>query len=204
MTKKVNLPLFSDPAIVATPAKEIRKKPSIDAARARLGGRITEIDMPLTGFVPGVIVTFPSPAGARRSAEALEAAGRQGNEAAGVRSQDDRRRMLGVVVFASRSEVHVLLDGVRLRRLPPSDVTVADVKDVSDEAVEIEKIAGDARLFGQLAEGQAVRYADDAGSLVSGKLIEKCRWGALVQREDGAVVAVGFRKLWPLRSGGDA
>ena len=183
MTKKVNLPLFSDPAIVATPAKEIRKKPSIDAARARLGGRITEIDMPLTGFVPGVIVTFPL---------------------AGARAPEGPRRMLGVVVFASRSEVHVLLDGVRLRRLPPSDVTIVDVRDVTEQAVEIEKIAGDARLFGQLAEGQAVRYADDAGSLVSGMLIEKCRWGALVQREDGAVVAVGFRKLWPSRSGGDA
>jgi hypothetical protein len=52
-----------------------------------------------------------------------------------------------------------------------------------------------------------VRYADDAGALIDGKLIEKCRWGALVARDDGAVVAVGFRKLWPAPAanrGGDA
>lgn len=69
---------------------------------------------------------------------------------------------------------------------------------------EIEAIAGDARLFGQIVEGQAVRYADEAGALVQGVVIEKCRWGALVRRLDGVVVAVGFRKLWPAASGGAA
>jgi hypothetical protein len=182
VSKKVNLPLFSDPAVVATPAKEIRKKPSIDAARARLGGRINEIDAPPAGFAPGVVVTFPLATAAARAA-------------------GDLRRMSGVVVFASRSEVHVLLDGIRLRRVPPADL---EIHDGSEIAIELEKIAGDARLFGQLVEGQDVRYADDAGGLVSGKVVEKCRWGALVLRDDGAVVAVGFRKLWPSPTGADA
>jgi hypothetical protein len=181
--KKLNLPLFADPAVVATPAKDVRKRPSIDAARARLGGRISEIDMPPAGFAPGVIVSFPLASPAARAA-------------------GDVRRMSGVVVFASRTEVHVLLDGIRLRRLPPSDLII--VKDASALELELGKIAGDARLFGQLVEGQSVRYADDAGSLVNGKVVEKCRWGALVLRDDGAVVAVGFRKLWPSPSGGDA
>src|SRR5690606_38557503 len=109
--------------------------------------------------------------------------------------------MPGVVVFASQTEVHVLLDGVRLRRLAPSDLLLHEGGEV---AVELERIAGDARLFGQLVEGQDVRYADDTGGLVSGKVVEKCRWGALVLRRDGAVVAVGFRKLWPATSGGEA
>jgi len=39
---------------------------------------------------------------------------------------------------------------------------------------------------------------------VNGKVVEKCRWGALVLREDGAVVAVGFRKLWPSPTGASA
>ena len=91
--------------------------------------------------------------------------------------------MHGVVVFASQTEVHVLLDGVRLRRLPPADVAIHDGGEV---AIELEKIAGDARLFGQLVEGQLVRYADDSGGLVNGKVVEKCRWGALILREDGS------------------
>ena len=80
--------------------------------------------------------------------------------------------MPGVVVFASRTEVHVLLDGARLRRLPPAELMIHEGGDV---AIELEKIAGDARLFGQLVEGQPVRYADDSGGLVSGKVVEKCR-----------------------------
>jgi hypothetical protein len=183
-SKKVNLPLFSDPAMVATPAKDVKKRPSIDAARARLGGRISEVDSPPVGFAPGVIVTFPL-------------------TNAATRAPGDLRRGSGVVVFASQNEVHVLLDGIRLRRLPPADLTI--VKEGPGElAFELEKIAGDARLFGQLAEGQSVRYAEDTGTLVNGKVVEKCRWGALVLRDDGAVVAVGFRKLWPSPTGATA
>jgi hypothetical protein len=172
VAKKLNLPLFADPAEVRQnePAREAKKKPSIDAARARLGGRPIDEEAPPAGFAPGVVVTFAIASG---------------------------RRMPGVIVFASRSEVHVLLDGIRLRRLPPHDVALHD----GDVAVELEKIAGDARLFGLLVEGQSVRYADDSGQLVDGKVVEKCRWGALILRDDGAVVAVGFRKLWPAPTG---
>jgi len=172
--KKVNLPLFSDPAEDKTgEQRRPAKKPSIDAARARLGGRIAEAAPPPPGLAPGVVVTFPLSNG---------------------------RRMAGVVVYASQTEVHVLLDGVRLRRMSPHEVTVHE----GDVAVDLEKIAGDARLFGLLVEGQSVRYADDSGDLVDGKVVEKCRWGALVLRDDGAVVAVGFRKLWPAPAGGAA
>lgn len=180
VSKKVNLPLFSDPASVSEPPKVAKKRPSIDAARARLGGRIGDVEPPPPGFAPGVVVTF-----ARGRSAPLRPA----------------ERMPGVVVFASRTEVHVLLDGVRLRRLPPTDVALHVGGEV---AAELEKIAGDARLFGQLVEGQAVRYADDAGGLVDGKVVEKCRWGALVLRDDGSVVAVGFRKLWPSPTGATA
>src|SRR5690606_36493634 len=150
-----------------------RKRPSIDTARSRLGGRAIIEDPPPTGFAPGVVVTFPVASGGR---------------------------MPGVIVFASRSEVHVLLDGVRPRRMTPHDLAVHD----GEVDPELEKLAGDARLFGLLVEGQVVRYVDDTGDLVDGKVVEKCRWGALVLRSDGAVVAVGFRKLWPAPTGGEA
>ena len=61
--------------------------------------------LPLAGFVPGTIVTFALPG-------------------AVPRTFGDSPRMSGVVVFASRNEVHVLLDGIRLRRMSPADVTI--------------------------------------------------------------------------------
>lgn len=152
MTKKVNLPV-------------VGKKPSIEAARSRLGGRLDGGPAP-AGFAPGRVVSFALPGGRRRAA---------------------------VVVYAGGDEIHVLLDPVRLRRMQPDEIG-AHEGPVDDEMT---KLAADAQLFGLLVEGQAIRYADDAGALVDGKLIEKCRWGALVARDDGAVVAVGFRKLWP-------
>jgi hypothetical protein len=184
--KKVNLPLFTDPAEASSsgPKESTKEKksaaaaakarPSIEAARARLGGRVVETDAPPAGFAPGVLVTF---------------------------ALGNGRRMPGVIVFASHVEVHVLLDSIRLRRLPPVDLTpLLDAqtgKPTVAIPIDLEKIAGDARLFGQLVEGESVRYADDGGALVDGKVVEKCRWGALVLRDDGAVIAVGFRKLWP-------
>ena len=110
-------------------------------------------------------------------------------------------RSPGVIVFASQTEVHVLLDGIRLRRFKPNDLVAYE----GDPLLELEKIAGDARLFGGLIEGQSVRYANEDGGLIDGKVVEKCRWGALVLRDDGAIVAVGFRKIWPTPvSGGGA
>jgi hypothetical protein len=160
--KKVNLPIAP-------------KKPSIEVARSRLGGKLDAGPAP-AGFAPGRIVSFALPGGRRRAA---------------------------VVVYAGSDEIHVLLDPIRLRRLQPDELAAQDGP-VDDEMT---KLAADAQLFGLLMEGQTIRYADDAGALVDGKLIEKCRWGALVGRDDGAVVAVGFRKLWPaptLHRGGDA
>jgi hypothetical protein len=165
LAKKTTLPIADRP-----PAK----KPSLAAARARLGGG-ADAGPPPFGLAPGRLVTFALPSGRRRTA---------------------------VIVYAGGDEVHVLLDPVRLRRLSPDDVEVHEGA-VDDE---LTKLAADAHVFGLLAEGQPIRYADERGGLVDGKLIEKCRWGALIARDDGAVVAVGFRKLWPAPGaiGGDA
>jgi hypothetical protein len=110
------------------------------------------------------------------------------------------RRRAAVVVYAGADEVHVLVDPVRLRRLPASQLALFD----GEVEEELARLSADARVFAMLAEGQPIRYADDGGALIDGKLIEKCRWGALVAREDGAVIAVGFRKLWPSSAHGEA
>jgi hypothetical protein len=156
---KKGLPLLQDEPRPAP------KRPSVDVARARLGGK-PDGDDPLPGFPPGQRVSFALSSGARRS---------------------------GVVIYACAAEVHVLLDSVRLRRFPPDDVARED----GVLEAELGKLAADARIFGLLEEGQPVRFTNEAGELHEGRLIERCRYGALVLREDGAIVAVGFRKLWP-------
>jgi hypothetical protein len=158
VVKKIVLPVLGELA---------KRKPSIDAARARLGGRPKE-DAPGT-TTPGTI----------------------------VRTQRDD---VGVVVYASALETHVLFDGSRLRKLPPHDLSTHD----GEAPPDLARVAADARVFVTLLEGQSVRYADDSGALRDGKLVEKCRYGALVLRDDGAIVAVGFRKLWPAPRAGDA
>ena len=157
----------------AKPLAKRSKKPSIDAARDRLGGRITDTDVTPQGLACGLVVSV---------------AGGRGTT------------VPGVVVFASSKEVHVLLDGVRLRRVVPEHVR----PHVGEIPLALAKIAGDAQLFARLSEGESVRYAGEDGVLVSAQVVEKCRWGALVSRPDGAVIAVGFRKLWPATAGGEA
>jgi hypothetical protein len=39
---------------------------------------------------------------------------------------------------------------------------------------------------------------DADGNPSEGTLFEKCRYGALIARDDRQIMAVGFRKLYPL------
>src|SRR5262249_18263795 len=93
--KKFTLPLFPSEETAKAAAGE-GQKPSIEAARKRLGGLpSTGRGASPTGLAPGVVVAF----------------------GAGARG-------IGVVIYADAAEVHVLLDPVRLRRIAPRDVTV--------------------------------------------------------------------------------
>ncbi|MBX3191492.1 MAG: hypothetical protein KF819_31140 [Labilithrix sp.] len=166
MGKKFNLPLLADAWGRPERSSTKTKKPSLDDARARLGGKTASDSPAPPGIVPGRVVALTTTSGAQ---------------------------IVAVVVHATATEAHVLVDGVRLRRVAPSALTLHD----GDPPEDLAKIAVDARVFGTLSEGQPVRYADDAGALLGGKLVEKCRYGALIVRDDGAVIAVGFRKLWP-------
>ena len=42
-----------------------------------------------------------------------------------------------------------------------------------------------------------MRFATEGGAVEHGTLLEKCRWGGLVQRGDGVVVGIGFRRVLP-------
>lgn len=166
MSKKFNLPVLSSVFDTSRASKRDSppdgKKPTLESARARLGGVAQEEASP-PGFLPGRLVSF-----------------------------GEGRR--GIVLYAGESEVHVMLDPMRVKRLAPSQLYLQD----GPMPEELRALATDARVFGLLTPGQHVRYATTAGGpLTTGKLIEKCRYGALVSRTDGTVLAVGFRKLWP-------
>jgi hypothetical protein len=105
-----------------------------------------------------------------------------------------------VVVCATARELYALFDATRMTRVPPERAVARRGPPPADLA----DLAGDAGVFGLLAEGERVRYQADGDTLREGTLFEKCRHGALVARADGAVIAVGFRKLWPAAGGAGA
>lgn len=171
--RKTDPPKKSDRPGQSARLTKASKKPTLDDARNRLGGRTLDEEPPPPGIGPGSIVNVVALGGAEHAA---------------------------VVVFANASEVHVLIDGTKLRRVRPAQLATFD----GSPPNLLTKISADAQIFGGLSEGLPVRYADDVGGLLGGRLLEKCRYGALVVREDGAVVAVGFRKLWPAATSGAA
>lgn len=105
--------------------------------------------------------------------------------------------LVGVVLFVEADNAHVLLDGGTVRRVDRNLLSPA----MDGIHEELAALASDVRAFGELNEGDPVRYTDSRGITAEGVLIEKCRYGALVARPDRAVMGIGFRKLWPLVEG---
>lgn len=97
----------------------------------------------------------------------------------------------GVVVFVRGDELDVWLTGDLVRRVRRGDARPAD--GVLPEGLLA--VARDALAFASLHEGQHVRY-QHPGGLGEGALVEKCRFGALVERADRTVLGIGFRRLW--------
>ena len=107
-----------------------------------------------------------------------------------VRILDDRP-VVGIVLHGKGDDLDVLLGSAMVRR-----TKLELTEPASEEEVDAMLLA-EVRLFASLEVGARVRFADKDGSAV-GLLVEKCRWGALVAKDDGKILAIGFRKLWPL------
>jgi hypothetical protein len=148
VSRRVSLPL-KDPTAV-------RPKSTIEAVRARLGGRAH------TDPQAGRMVCFLD-TGAT-----------------------------GVVLYGQGEEVHVFSNAGWVRRTTADALTQVD-----EPAAELHAVANDVRVFAALEEGTRVRF-QDLGGFAQGTLIEKCRYGAVVRRDDAAVMGVGFRRIWPL------
>lgn len=128
-----------------------------------------------------------------RARKRLGGRGSTGPLAGAVVRLDDAT--FGVVLFADDAEVDVLVDDTTVKRTARRDLA-----EVTDVPAALATLAGHVLVFTHLEEGQRVRMETPKG-LVEGLLFEKCRYGALVAKDDGAVIAVGFRKLWPVSSG---
>jgi len=149
MTRKLGLPVLLDPA----------RKPTVDAVRAKLGGRAS------TERGAGDLVIIDAGGGFEHT---------------------------GVVLFARGDEIAVWTSEGVVRRASPARVR----KSEGPTPAVFASVAADAAVFALLAEGQRVRYRHDDGT-DEGTLLEKCKFGALVERDDQTIVGVSFRRLWP-------
>ena len=98
----------------------------------------------------------------------------------------------GVVLYGHGDEVHVFSNAGWVRRTTTDALT-----HVEQPAPDLRTVADDVRVFAALEEGHRVRFQDLSG-VAQGTLIEKCRYGAVVRRDDETVMGVGFRRIWPL------
>jgi len=96
----------------------------------------------------------------------------------------------------SGDETHWFLwdGGVAIRRTPKVDVTLQE--DRSDALAP-----SLLRTWASLGERETVEFQAADTRWQTGLLVEKCRFGALVARDDGSIVAVGFLALRAVRSG---
>jgi hypothetical protein len=108
-----------------------------------------------------------------------------------------RDQRSGVVLFVRGDQLDVWTDGDVVRRVRRGDVRPFD----GAVPPELLAVAEDARTFAALREGERVGFQHEAGP-GEGTLIEKCRFGALLERDDGTVLAVGFRRLSALAPAG--
>jgi hypothetical protein len=105
--------------------------------------------------------------------------------------------VVGVVLFEANGEVDVVLESGLVRRTSASRCSAHE----GEVAWATRAVADSARVFASLHEGDDVCYEPANGPPAHGKLLEKCRYGALVATSDGRILAVGFRKLSPVASG---
>jgi hypothetical protein len=137
-------------------------------------------------------------------------------------SPDQMRERLGGRLSASSPRAGKLVSLLSSGGLPQVGVLLSDAEDGCDvlferglvkrtasDAIsphegeaseELVALASQARVFAGLGEGSQV-LVEQEGERTVGVLVEKCRWGALVELEDRKLLGVGFRRLWPAPSG---
>lgn len=102
----------------------------------------------------------------------------------------DEAGVVGVVLYARDEEMDVLVSATGTVRRGKTSAWV-DHDRVPDE---LAPAAADLIVFAHVEPGDRVGFRDANGD-GDGLLFEKCRSGALVARDDGTIIAVGFRSI---------
>jgi hypothetical protein len=108
-----------------------------------------------------------------------------------LRSQPERPL---VVLFEEDDACHLWVGQGRVRKARREDLR--EYEGVLPP--ELEAIARDILRLHALPVGAPVAFlqSDPPGVTGRGVLVERCRFGALVQASDGRRMAVGFRRVW--------
>jgi hypothetical protein len=104
----------------------------------------------------------------------------------------DGTRHTGILLWASAGMCDVWFDDGLARRTR-SGAVVPCAGPIPESLVRVE---AEIRMFSTLAEGDRVRWEREDG-LTEGRILEKCRYGAIVVTRSARLIAVGFRKIWP-------
>ena len=158
-------------------------KPSAEDMRKRLGGRQKGSPENLTADVAGTTV---------RASIGSFVETRGGPGAPRV----------GVLLSVNEGIADIYFEKGMVKRTPMDRVVPLERFEGTEEASpssqseELRMTGESLRIFDKLAEGDQVQVEEGDGSL-RGLLLEKCKYGALVEVDGSRVLGVGFRKIWP-------
>lgn len=102
----------------------------------------------------------------------------------------------GVVLYSSADRADVYLDRGVVHRAPIEALSPLGAAPTPALAL----LAVKARVFGALSEGAEIvvrSVGPEPSAPLRATLREKCRYGALVETADGAILGVGFQRLDP-------
>lgn len=97
----------------------------------------------------------------------------------------------GVALFGDDGRIDVLLERGLVRRTQRDRFWYSN----APAPLGLERVPGLLRNLVAAEEGEAVRFRSDDGLWHPATLREKCRFGALLEREDGTVMGVGWARL---------
>jgi hypothetical protein len=97
----------------------------------------------------------------------------------------------GIALFGDDERIDVLLDGGLVRRTQRE----RSRRSSAPAPTGLERVPALLRSLVSTEEGGAVRFRADDGCWHPATLREKCRFGALLEREDGTVMGVCWSRL---------
>lgn len=106
--------------------------------------------------------------------------------------------LCGVLLGESGDQQLVLVRGGVVRKADKARVQpLREASSGQASEAGLRELAERVKRFASLHEGDSVRIEDASLGQTEGILVEKCRFGGLVLRQDGSLLAAGFSKLEP-------